>query len=352
MTADELTYDKPWDYNPYLPPTPLADEFHDAVATLAKEHGNACYQELATLIWKGYATSLALDPSDYDRNARAGRQRLESMLATAREKRRKYQAMCPSSKRTKIGAEAHERKPCDNDYERQLRDEELASLHNAWMHDVQAWMNQHTLECYQSRVQQEAHQYMRKQFNNYIKNMGVHKQVLMKLIKHQNYKTVQGMKELLDALNKYWKDADCENLRRLSRENPTAMKQQRRTRNDIQGVWYWQGYSHASESVDCSLVSWSFIVVGDEVIFPGGVCVPCIVTLDGSIECELLRDARGILRDGKILWEAADDAIWTREEPVMPGAKAKSIPRSTKKPFTIFGPHRRSKPMSVHCAEE
>ena len=45
---------------------------------------------------------------------------------------------------------------------------------------------------------------MRRRFNSYIKNMGVHKQVLMKLIKHQNYKTVQGMKELLDALNKYW----------------------------------------------------------------------------------------------------------------------------------------------------
>ena len=199
MTADEPLYDKPWDYNPYEPSTPLADEFHDAVAALAKKHDNACYQELATLVWKGCATNLAFELLDHD-----GRQQLESMLATAQEKRRKYQAMCAPSKRRRTGAEAHERKPCDHDYERPLQDEELAGLHNAWMHDMQAWMDQHVLECYQSLTGQEAHLYMRRQFNRYIKNIGVHKQVLMKLIKHQNYKTVEGMKELLDALNKYW----------------------------------------------------------------------------------------------------------------------------------------------------
>ena len=229
MTADEPLYDKPWDYNPYRSSTPLADEFHDAVAALAKKHDNACYQELATLVWKGYAKNLALELFDYDENSRAGSQQLESMLATAREKRQRYQTMYPPSKRGRTGAEAYERKPCDNDYERPLLDEELAGLHNAWMHDMQAWMDQHVLECYQSLAGQEAHLYMRRQFNRYLKNIGLHKQVLMKLIKHQNYITAEGMKELLDALNKYWNGSECENLRRPSRENSSAMKHQ--------GVW-------------------------------------------------------------------------------------------------------------------
>ena len=112
--------------------------------------------------------------------------------------------MCSPSKRRRTGAEAHERKHCDNDYERPLQDEELADMHNAWMHDVQAWMDEHVLLRYQSLAGQEAHLYMRQQFCRYMKNIGVHKQVLMKLIKHQNYKTVHGMKELLDALNTYW----------------------------------------------------------------------------------------------------------------------------------------------------
>ena len=173
--------------------------------------------------------NLAFELFDYDGNPRAERQQLESMLATAREKRRKYEAMCPPSKRRRTGAEAHERAPCDNDYERPLHDEEIADLHNAWMHDMQAWMDQHVLECYQSLAGQEAHLYMRRQFNRYIKNTGVHKQMLMKLIKHQNYKTAQGMKELLDALNKYWTGPECDNRRRPSRENPAAANATRAT---------------------------------------------------------------------------------------------------------------------------
>ena len=104
-----------------------------------------------------------------------------------------------------------------------------------------------------------------------------------------------------------------------TRQNPVALAA--KTRDTIQGEWYWQGYRPACAFIDCS--TWCLIVVGDDVIFPGGGSA--VTMFNGTVRCESLT---GILRNGEIEWDM-DDATWTRQAPEAPGAKAKAIPRPT-----------------------
>ena len=150
----------------------------------------------------------------------------------------------------------------DDNYDRPLSEHELTSLHHAWLNDVGAWMTtgarcsrdvllsaavemqthkgagkgkestslrrywqQKTAAQAKALLEnkpwkkaasgenregphQEAHQVTRQLFNKYIKDMGVHKNTLMKLIQYQNYNTVEGMKRLLDELHWYWNEGE------------------------------------------------------------------------------------------------------------------------------------------------
>ena len=125
------------------PTYPLADALFKAIGEQldAGESEPGFFSEVAELLWTGNFDMAC--PGGPVSRPYASKARLECMLTTAAEIRKRYQVRLHNFGDIQ-----------DVDLERSLDNAETAKLHNAWMNDVGAWMSPDCLQQYNDLSQE------------------------------------------------------------------------------------------------------------------------------------------------------------------------------------------------------